>query len=177
MPPDLLDRMHERTLPGFMRNNALPIFTSDGGLWVFLQSEAVLERFDPSGSPVSRTTLHIPEMERIREAFFDWYADVEASDLVRFFGYAEDATVEGDSIWLLWNSPRDGPALVTVHGGDGDIGARVVLRGSASVRPDWEDGPPRRRFAVDGGRARLYLLDQHALTLTAFQLPPELFGD
>lgn len=173
-PPDLLERVQRRELPDFMRNSALPILGPDGALWVFLQTEGVLQLLAKDASLAARVELRLPEMDAIKTAFFDWYASVGARDALHFFGFVETGLVAGGRLWLLWNMPPGRPGVITVHDETGALAARLSVRGTED--PGWSDSPPRRRFAVDLGRQRLYLMDQNALAISWVQLPSELSG-
>lgn len=171
-PTDLLEVVHQRELPAFMRNSALPVFSSDGALWIFRQTEGVLQKFASDGSLLARTDLAVPEIDAIEDDFFDWYGEVRASDLLRFFNLVEAGTVLDGALWLLWNTPRDRPGLLTVHDDQGEITQRLVFSGFEGI--EWSDRPPRRRFAVDRDRRRLYLMNQSALTISWIPLPEGL---
>lgn len=171
IPSDLLAKMHKRKLPDFMRNNALPIFAPDGSLWVFLQTESILERYGSDGIRLIRAEIDVPQTKIIERAFFDWYATIKARDLIRFFGYIEDGVVVGDSPWLLWDMPGNQLPSVTIHNDEGSVVAHLTLQGLNTELQERDTAPARRRFAVDEARSRLYLLDQNTASVWWFELP------
>jgi hypothetical protein len=173
IPPDLLEQVHQRRLPDFMRNSALPVLTGDGGAWLFLQTEAVLEHFAVDRTRDVRRRVAVPEMNAIANAFFDWYARVQAPDMLRYFAYLQDATATPGSVWLLWQTAADRPGLITLHNSRGDLCARILLRGveEDARQTDAEMRPPRRRMAVDVSRSRVYVLDQSTAQVWAFPVP------
>ena len=128
-PRDLLERMQRRELPDFMRNSALPILAPNDALWVFLQTEGVLQLLGRDGSLAARVEFRLPEMDAIKTSFFDWYASVRARDVLRFFGFVESGIVAGGRLWLLWNTPPGRPGLITVHDETGALAARLSVRG------------------------------------------------
>ncbi|MFQ5742199.1 MAG: hypothetical protein ACE5HV_01285 [Acidobacteriota bacterium] len=165
VPETFVEELHQRKLPGFMRNQALPLFTQEGDVWVFLQTEGILQRFGVDGSLLAQAQLTIPEMRMIEEAFFDWYATVDARDLLRFFEYVDDAVIMDGSLWLLWNMPRDQAVLITIHGDDGTIVSRIIVRGIERKSPENRQAPPRRQFAIDRNRSRIYLVDREEMSV------------
>jgi hypothetical protein len=173
IPPDMLEQLHQGILPDFMRNNALPAFTTDGGSWLFLQTEGILQRYAADGTLRFEHVLSLPEMESIRKRFFDWYGLVTANDLLRYFEYVDDAVVTDDKVWLLWRTPELEPGLITVHDESGRMTARLVLPGLAAdaLPADPHALPSRRRMGIDPVRLRLYIIDQSDVTLLAFSIP------
>jgi hypothetical protein len=173
IPPDLLDQVHERTIPDFMRNSALPGMTRDGGTWLFLQTEAVLEHFTADRTRDVHQRVEVPEMPTIAEAYFDWYASVQARDMLRYFEYAEDLAATPGSVWILWQTPSERPGLITLHDTRGQLCARLLLQGVGedAQGPDEAIRPPRRRLAVDENRSRIYVLDQNTAQIWAFAIP------
>lgn len=178
-PETLLEQVHERQIPGFMRNRALPSFGSDGSVWVFLQSEGVLQQYSPDGELLTEATVQVPEMELIERDFFDWYADQTALGGIRFLDYLDAMTVVNGRPWLLWKMPPDHPALITVHDSTGKMTARLVVSGveEETAAPDPTRPPPRRRFAVDPALERLYLVDDQSATLRWVALPQALLAN
>jgi hypothetical protein len=173
IPTDLLEQVHQRRLPGFMRNSALPVLTRDGGAWLFLQTEGVLEHFKADRTRDVRQKVDVPEMTGIAEAFFNWYAHVQARDMLRYFAYVADAAATSGSVWLLWQTSADQPALITLHDSKGHLCARLLLHGVGedAQQPDGEMSPPRRRLAVDARRSRIYVLDQNTTQVWAYAVP------
>lgn len=177
IPQTLLEQLHQKELPDFMRNRSLPVFDQDGGLWLFLQTEGVLRHFGPDGVLDVEHEVVIPEMTVITDAYYSWYASVEQPDVLRYLDQVEDGAVAGEYLWLLWDMPPGYPTLITVHDGAGRLTARVSVpevsqvasMGDGSHRP-----PPLRRIAVDPVRGRLYVLDQETSSLVAFNIPGEL---
>jgi 6-bladed beta-propeller len=173
IPEDLIDQVHQRRLPDFMRNSALPVLTADGGAWLFLQTEAVLDHLTAAGTRDVREKVNVPEMTAIADAYFKWYARVHVPDMLRYFAYLEDAAVTDGSVWLLWQVPADQPGLITLHDNRGRLCARLLLRGVGedAQDPDGTMRSPRRRLAVDARRSRIYVLDQNTAQVWAFATP------
>jgi len=52
-----------------LRNEAIPMLAANGDVWVFQQTEAVLERFDLEGARLASTQLELPEQPAILASF------------------------------------------------------------------------------------------------------------
>jgi hypothetical protein len=178
-PETLLQEIQGGRLPGFMRNRALPAYGSDGTLWVFLQSEAVLQRYGKDGSLEHAENVRIPEMDRIRQEFFQWYEGQTALGGVRFLDYVDAIVVVDGQPWLLWKVPMDQSAVVTVHNEQGTVTSVLRITGveGDAVAPDPTRPPAARRMAVDMARRRLYLVDDQSVTLRAARLPDGVTRD
>ena len=57
------------SIPGVLRNEAIPMLAANGDVWVFQQTEAVLERFDLEGARLASTQLEFPEQPAILASF------------------------------------------------------------------------------------------------------------
>jgi hypothetical protein len=175
-PETLLQEIQGGGLPGFMRNRALPAYGSDGTLWVFLQSEGVLQRYGRDGSLEHAAHVRIAEMDGIRQEFFRWYEGQTTLGGVRFLDYVDAIAVVDGAPWLLWKVPLNQPALVTVHNEQGNVTAVLRIAGVETdvAAPDPSRPPPARRMAVDMARQRIYLVDDQSVTLRAAMLPDDI---
>ncbi len=175
-PETMLPQLQRGEVPGFMRNRALPFFGDSGSIWVFLQSEGILQRYGADGGLSDLRTLSVQETT-IRQDFFSWYAGLTELGGIRFLDYLDAGAVVSGNPWLLWKTPLDRPGLITVHDRHGSITARLVLVGAEVdvPSPDPNRPPPNRRFAVDAERRRLYLVDDQSVVLRVASLPAELF--
>jgi hypothetical protein len=176
-PETMLQQLHRGDIPGFMRNRALPFFGDNGSIWVFQQSEGILQRYAGNGSLTDQAARSMVEMTTIRQDFFNWYAGLRSLGGIRFLDYLDAGTVVSGNPWLLWKTPLDRPGLITVHDRQGSITARLVLTGAEVdvPNPAADRSPPSRRFAIDSQRRCLYLVDDQSVTLRAAPLPAELF--
>jgi hypothetical protein len=173
--PTFLDELHARRLPLFMRNSALPVIAEDGVVAVFLQAEGVLRRYRQDGSMLDSAVIRIPEMEAIQRDFFDWYAQIQTPDVVRYFEYVDDAVFGGGLLWMLWKTPPAMSALLTIHTQDGTLLRRVSLNGLEGERmaASASEAPRIRRLGIDLNRSRIYVSDSIELTLTSFSIPAD----
>lgn len=170
------EEIHQGIMPQYMRNGVLPLPAPDGGLWLFLQSESVLQRYARDGELIRTTDIHVPELDAIRSEFFEWYESWDEG-VLRFFAYAADGFATDEGVWLLWFTPAGEPGLVTVHDDSGEI--RWRLRFTLGTQPPGEADPDipyvtRRYFAVDPQRLKLYVTNSDDSSLTAFDLPAEV---
>lgn len=171
-----LSQLHARELPGFLRNAAVPVMHPDGSLWVILQTEGVLARYARDGTERSRTRVRLPTMPLVEEEYFRWYATVESPQVLRFLNHVEAAIMVRDRLWVLWNVPTGHQRLVTIHDDAGDVAARLLFDRAGHEDEDVAPGVRRIRFAVDADRMRMYVLDQDALGITAYDLPEAAFA-
>ena len=153
--------------PQLMRNAASVVLGWDGGVWLFLQTEEILQRYAADGSLELSLPIEIDEAEAIRAAFFGWYAKPENQGGYRFLRLVTDGIEIDGRLWLLW-ATEETDGLVTIHDRDGAIAQRVrfaMLRGEdgAAVSPG--------RFAVDPEESRVYLVSSSASALWAIDLP------
>jgi len=170
------EEIHQGILPQYMRNNVLPMLDPAGRLWLFLQSESVLQRYGTAGELLETTDIQVPELDAIRAEFFEWYRSWDAG-VLRFFGYADDGFATHDGVWLLWHTPPGDPGLVTVHDATGELRWRLTFALESRLSGDVDPDLPyitRRYFAVDSQRHRLYVTNSDDSSLTAFDLPAEV---
>lgn len=171
-----LSQLHARELPGFLRNAAVPVMHPDGSLWVILQTEGVLARYARDGTERSRTRVRLPAMPLVEEEYFRWYATVESPQVLRFLNHVEAAIMVRDRLWVLWNVPTGHQRLVTIHDDAGVVAVRLLFDRAVHEDEDVAPGVRRIRFAVDADRMRMYVLDQEALGITAYDLPEAAFA-
>jgi hypothetical protein len=148
------------SIPGVLRNEAIPMLAANGDVWVFQQTEAVLERFDASGTAQASAQLALPEQAEILAFFKERNANLGPGTLFPL-RYVADAQSVGDSAWLSWNLPLGQPGIITVHGPDGRMRHRLQF---PSI-------PTTSRFAVDPERSRLYLYVNDESSIVVIDLP------
>ncbi|NIR45800.1 MAG: hypothetical protein GWN99_15310 [Gemmatimonadetes bacterium] len=151
-------------VPASLRNMSLPVVEDDGSLWLILQAEAIVRRYDPEGEPLWSTELRSPELAAIEESFFTRNRELEVAAFIPL-RYASDAVAVNGRLFVLLNTPTEDPATVLVLGAEGEMVARIVL---PSVRNADE-------LAVDTERGKLYLTVPSDASLLAAALP-ELDG-
>ena len=151
-------------LPGSLRNEALPLLAANGDVWVFQQTEAVLERFNAEGAQMASMQLELPEQAAILAFFRERNANLGPGTLFPL-RYVVDAKAVGETAWLSWNLPLGQPGLITVHGPNGRMRHRLQF---PSIRTT-------SRFAVDAERGRLYLYVNDESSIVVIDLPEEIF--
>ncbi len=151
-------------VPDAIRNFGLPFFATDGGLWLVLLAEGVVQRFDSGATLLWSVPFDVPEVAAIKAHFFARNRELEGNPATFYsLQYVSDGAAVGDSAWLLLNMPEDDPSVLVVLGGDGAVRARVVLAGVRGARS----------FVIDQTRRRVYLAVPSAAALVAVQLPEE----
>jgi len=125
-------------------------------MWLILNGEGVLERYDSAGSLEVSVPLEAPEMEQVWAACVA-RAKATIGDQRRITGlsYVHDATVVGQTLWVLLNTEGQA-AVMLAFAPDGQIRRRVVF---SSV---WG----AHKFAFDRARGRiLFTVPSRAKTL------------
>jgi hypothetical protein len=144
-------------VPAQLRNWTMPAIDDDGSLWLILNAEGTVQRFDASGNMLWSLQLEAPELPAIKERFFQRNREIEGPGFV-VLTYVADAARVDDEIWLLLNVPDEDPAVVLVVGDDARLRRRISL-------PEVFGADA---LAVDPGRGRIYLaVPSEASLLTA----------
>ncbi len=133
-------------VPAQLRNWTMPAIDDDGSVWLILNAEAVVQRFDPTGTMLWSLQLEAPELVTIKERFFQRNRELEGPGFV-VLTYVADAARVDDEIWLLLNLPDEDPAVVLVVSDDGRLRRRISF-------PEVFGADA---LAVDRGRGRVYL--------------------
>jgi hypothetical protein len=168
--PALRDQLLEGTIPPELRNTALPIAAPDGSLWVLLQTEATLRRYAPDGSLLAETIFELPELEGMKQQYFEDFRTAPGSDVFIFPSMADDGFATGESLLLLWGTVAGEPGLITVHDASGALSQRWVF-------PELDSGGGGMvslRLALDVPRRRLYVSVSDIATVFAVDLPEEV---
>ncbi len=151
----------DRTIPDDIRNEALIAADAAGQVWVAMQTEGEIHRYDASGTLLWRTVIEEPQMMHTLESFFK--ANAAEPNPARFISlrYFRDVEVVGDDLWVLLDSSPPDPAVVMVIGRDGTYVRRIeiALAGGATS------------LAVDQVRRRLFLASRHDAQLLLATIP------
>lgn len=146
-------------VPAIFRNMVLPVFAHDGGFWLILNGEGLVERYDSAGSLQVSAPLVAPEMEAIRADLVErTRATMSNPRRLPGFAYVADAAAVGETLWVLLNVPEAEPAVMLALGADGAVQRRLIF---ADVRG-------ARFFAVDRARDRvLFVITSNAGVVAA----------
>jgi hypothetical protein len=147
-------------VPAQLRNWTLPAIDDDGSLWLILNAEGVVQRFDATGSLLWSLPLEAPELAPIKQRFFQRNREIEGPGFV-VLTYVADAARVHDEIWLLLNVPDEDPSVVLVVGDDGALRRRLIFPNVYGAD----------EIAVDPGRGRVYLAVPSEASLLAARLP------
>jgi hypothetical protein len=149
-------------VPAQLRNWTLPAIDDDGSLWLILNAEGVVQRFDATGNMLWSLQLEAPELAPIKQRFFQRNREIEGPGFV-VLTYVADAARVDDEIWLLLNVPDEDPSVVLVIGDDGTLRRRLTF-------PDVYGAD---ELAVDSDSGTIYLAVPSEASLLVVPLPVE----
>jgi len=135
-------------VPPMLRNAVVPVLGPGGTVWLLLQGEAEIRRYDDGGRLEWSRPLDVPEAVRAREEFFR--RNAEDTNPARIFGLVTmvDGVVADGRLWVLMRGEGDAPAVFYVFdAGTGDRLGRVTVSVPAPVTG----------FAIDPERNRIFL--------------------
>lgn len=166
VPPAIADfgaiksKIREGEIPADLRNEALVAAGPGGGTWIALTTEGEVRRYDLDGVLAWTTLISEPEMAWSRSEFFR--KNATEGNPARFFSlrYFRDLVVVGEELWLLLDTPPEGPAVIVVAEPDGST-HRIEIVGAGSAVS----------MAVDHARGRLFLYTYDDAQLLLAQLP------
>jgi len=167
-PPRMISRARIREqalrgeIPREFRNNILPILDPEGDMWLVLQGEGVLQRYDRHGGQVYSVAIADPEIAAARDAFFAaWTSDDGPADYPVPWSAVAGAVVDGE-LWLRIGPGSDGRSVIAVlDAATGRILRRLVLG----------LGTPAGSFAVDRSRERIYVALPDEAAVVSVALP------
>ncbi|UCF18474.1 MAG: hypothetical protein JSU87_11045 [Gemmatimonadota bacterium] len=148
-------------IPATFRNWALPVWASDGGLWLILLAEGEVRRFDRDGNLVWSSPLSAPELAQIRDHFFARNRELEGTSAFYPLTFVADAQPVRSELWLLLDTPNGNPNVVLVLDDEGRLQRRLVLSSLSEAE----------RLAYDPRRRRLYLAAPSLASVFAAQVP------
>ncbi len=153
-------------VPAMMRNSVLPLFATDGSMWLILTGEGLVQRYDNDGSLQVSVPLVAPEMERIWADVVERNrAEIDDQRGVHGLVYVADAMVVGQTLWVLLNMPKEEPAVMLALASDGTVEQRVVFSGVIGAT----------QFAFDRSRDRILFTIQSNASIVAASWPDEVF--
>jgi len=149
-------------VPAFFRNLVHPVFAPDGAMWLILTGEALVQRYDATGTRRLSVSYAAPQLERI------WQDVVARSretldDPRQIDGpvYVLDAAVVEQGLWMLLNMPASEPAVILALTPGGTFERTLVfsaVRGAVS-------------FALDRARDHVYFTIPSNASVVAATLP------
>lgn len=167
VPPPMADftaikaAIAEGEMPADLRNDAMVAADREGAVWVALQTEGEIRRYDATGAPRWSLTVDEPEMAATRAEFFR--RNQEEKNPARFIAlrYFRDVVAVGGELWVLLDTPPEARAVVLVVPADGGSPRRIEVAGAGGSMT----------MAVDAERRRLYLFSAHDAQLLVAALP------
>ncbi len=157
---EIKSKIRAGEIPADLRNDALVAADRRGGTWIALRTEAEVRRYGPDGTLEWTRSIVEPEMAWTRAEFFRRNAAEENPS--RFFdlSYFRDLAMVGDELWILLDTPPDGPGVVVVVDPEAST-RRIEIAGAGSAVS----------MAVDQVRRRVFLYTYDDAQLLAAQLP------
>ena len=147
--PAMKSEIAQGRVPEQFRNEVALAFGADGTIWLLVQTEAEVRRYDADGRLVWSRVLDVPEIEEARREFFRRNAEEENPAVIVPLRTMAAAREVGDKLWVLMHGEA-GRRLAVFYILDRETGD-IVGRVTAEV-PDAVN-----RFAVDTVRSKLYL--------------------
>jgi hypothetical protein len=153
-------------VPALFRNSVLPVFGPDGDMWLILTGEGQLQRFDKEGSLQVSVPLEAPEMEQVWEECVE-RAKATLGNPRHTPGlfYVLDATVVGQTLWILLNTTEDQPAVLMAFTADGQVKRRVLFSSVLGAQ----------QFAFDRARGRIFFAILSTASIVASSWPDSIF--
>lgn len=148
-------------IPDDIRNEALVAADSEGSVWVVLQSEAEVRKYDSQGALSWSLIVDEPEMELARDEFFRRNRAETNPGSFYSLRYFRDLAVVGDELWLLLDTPSRGSAVILGIGLEGTVQRRVDIAGGGAASS----------MAVDAERGTLFLFTGEDAQLLSAKLP------
>lgn len=149
-------------MPAGFRNTARPFAGSDNGVWLVLQADARIERYDSLGSQQWTVPLTIPEVDVIRRTFFELASG--PSPAIRPILLAVDGFELDGDLWILLGLPDDHPATVIVLSPQGALKYRLTFPGVLGAF----------QFTVDLERNRIFFSREADASVWVATLPEGL---
>lgn len=154
-PGAALDAIRQGEVPSVMRNQVTPVSDSDDRVWLFLETEGTLLRFDPEGMLEVEYPLQCPEFEVAREEFF--LRNLENPPALGVFPlrYSADIDLVGDEVWLLLHQESSQPARILAVNRDTGATRRITVEGIRGATRVAVDEDRQWLVALVAGEAEL----------------------
>lgn len=152
----------EGRVPDQFRNTVTPEFGADGTIWLLVQTEAEVRRYDADGRLVWSRVLDVPEIEEARREFFRRNLEEQRAWVIVPLSTMASAREVGDRLWVLMHGESGTREAVfyLLDRDTGDVVGRVGVEVPDAVT----------RFAVDAERNKLYLAVSAEASLLAVDL-------
>ena len=154
-------KIREGQIPDDLRNQAMVAGTDDGDLWIALYTEAEIRRYGPEGALLWTTVLDEPEMPATRDEFLRRNTEDRNPNTYYPLAYFRGIAVTGKDLWVLIDTPSEGPAAVVQLDSLGEKRRRVEVAGAGGATG----------LAVDISRRRIFLPTPHDAQVVMAVLP------
>jgi hypothetical protein len=134
-------------IPDDLRNQVTLTGTNDGDVWIVLNADAEVRRYGPEGDLRWATVLDEPEMSVSRHEFVRQNTESTNPNTYWPLVYVRDLAVAGQDLWILLDTPAEGPAVMIQLDSTGVKRRRVEVAGAGGAMA----------MALDISRRRLFL--------------------
>lgn len=168
-PPSFIDiralreEISAGEVPGFFRNTVIPLAGPNGQVWLAMLADGALWRFDQEGTPLGRTVLEEPEMDKTLADFFLKNQEDAPQPSLYPLMYIADIQGVGSEVWVLLNRADEDSGVIVAFSSEGEKLRRILL-------PAVHGG---KYFAVDPVRQRLYLAVPSEAQILGVDFGPE----
>jgi hypothetical protein len=119
---ELRQEVVDGKLPSLLLNLSLPVPAQDGTIWLVLQSQGVVERYDRNGSRTLSVSLSEPEFGPIEEDFIKKNRDADPEfPGIYALRYFVDAWAAEPGLWLLLTDCDESPATILLLSEEGRV--------------------------------------------------------
>lgn len=132
-PAKLRARIAAGKVPDEFRNANFVVGDDRGGLWVALQAEAEVRRYDEHGTLIWSVAIDEPELALAKQEFLDRNAALGSPLQFVSLSYFTDGQAVGDTLWLLLQTPLGASCVVLVLGSDGQPVRRIQIAGAGGA--------------------------------------------
>jgi DNA-binding beta-propeller fold protein YncE len=151
-------------IPAMLRAITLPVLAADRSAWLVLVGEGEVRRYASDGALVWTASLKGPEIDSIRNHFFELNRADDSPNQFVTLNYVAAARPSRYGLWLLLRMPEDEGAVFVVLNSQGEIAAWVRVPTAIGIRS----------FTLDDTNRTLYMLDYYAGTVLRWRLPESL---
>ena len=132
------ERIARGQIPDEFRNATIAIQDDDGGIWVAVETEAEVQRYDDEGHLLWQVRIDDPQIQSTRARFFE-RAQTDNPMSIAPLRYFADLYIAGEELWILLEGDDDDPAVVLTLDDLGRVTRRISVpagRGAGSISYD-----------------------------------------
>jgi len=128
-PGATLAAIRQGEVPSVMRNQVTPVSDGEGHVWLFLETEGILFRYDFEGTLEAEYPLQCPEFEAARSQFFLRNLEDPPEFGVVPLRYSADIDLVGDEVWILLHQESGQPVRILAVNQETGATRRLTVEG------------------------------------------------